>query len=226
MSLAPLRPEERQPRERRLVGGNLLVRLQPTAGSLARRRWMVRLAKYLMPVLAVALLASIALWPEFSRLADQQRVIMRRLTSTENDSARVIEPHYRGVDEHDRPYTLTSATAVQDGPERVNLTDPKADITTQSGSWAMLQSQYGVFMQQTNLLDLSGDVVLYRDDGTTLHTDTATVDLKAAVAAGNDQVHAEGPFGVLDAQAFTITDGGDVIQFTGPARLHLNGAEP
>ena len=39
-----------------------------------------------------------------------------------------------------------------------------------------------------------------------MSTDTATVDLKAGVAAGADMVHAEGPFGTLDAQGFTLTD--------------------
>jgi lipopolysaccharide export system protein LptC len=36
-------------------------------------------------------------------------------------------------------------------------------------------------------------------------------------------VHAEGPFGTLDAQGFALTDKGSVIQFTGPGRLVLNG---
>jgi hypothetical protein len=35
--------------------------------------------------------------------------------------------------------------------------------------------------------------------------------------------HAEGPFGTLDAQGFTATDGGTVIHFAGPGRLLLNG---
>jgi hypothetical protein len=37
--------------------------------------------------------------------------------------------------------------------------------------------------------------------------------------------HAEGPFGVLDAQGFTLVDKGAAIQFHGPAKLTLNGRE-
>ena len=37
-----------------------------------------------------------------------------------------------------------------------------------------------------------------------------------------DRVHAEGPFGSLDAQGFAVTDHGAVVQFTGPGRLVLN----
>ncbi len=65
--------------------------------------------------------------------------------------------------------------------------------------------------------------MLYRDDGTTLKSSVATIDLKQGAAAGNEPVHAEGPFGVLDAQAFALTDKGDTIQFTGPAKLVING---
>ena len=45
----------------------------------------------------------------------------------------------------------------------------------------------------------------------------------ANAAASHEMVHAEGPFGVLDAQGFTVLDRGAVVQFTGPARLVLNG---
>ena len=40
---------------------------------------------------------------------------------------------------------------------------------------------------------------------------------------GAEPTHAEGPFGSLDAQGFTLTDKGAAIEFTGPAHLVLNG---
>ena len=40
-----------------------------------------------------------------------------------------------------------------------------------------------------------------------------------------DSVHAEGPFGVLDAQGFTVMDKGAAIDFPGPAHLVLNGTD-
>ncbi len=70
-------------------------------------------------------------------------------------------------------------------------------------------------MQHAGLLDLSGDVALYRDNGVTLRTQSAAMDLKAGAAAGNEATHAEGPFGTLDSQGFALVDKGDVIQFDG-----------
>lgn len=199
------------------------MRRPPTSRNLARRRFAITLTKWLLPALALALLASIALWPEFDRATEQARLAFRRV-SNEIEGGQLIEARYHGIDEKGRPYTLTAATAQQAGPERVNLTTPKGDITLQDGTWLMLQAKQGVFMQHSNQLDLSRDVTLYRDDGTTLVTASASIDLKNGAAAGAEQVHAEGPFGTLDAQGFTLVDKGSTIQFAGPAHLVLNAA--
>lgn len=190
---------------------------------LARRRWGVGVAKRLLPVVALALLASIALWPEFERETSQARISYRR-DAVAPQSGEMTKAVYHGVDERGRPYTMTAAKAHQISPERVNLIEPKGDITLEAGSWLMVQSHEGVYLQHLDNLDLSHDVVIYRDDGTTITTDAATVDLKAGAAGGAEMVHAEGPFGVLDAQGFALTDKGAAIQFFGPGRLLLNSA--
>jgi lipopolysaccharide export system protein LptC len=188
---------------------------------MARRRRGVGVAKRLLPVFALALLASIAVWPEIARETTQARLAYRR-DAVAPRNGEMTEATYHSVDDRGRPYTMTAAKAHQVSPERVNLTTPKADISLESGGWLMVQSRRGVYLQHRDILDLSRDVVLYRDDGTTLTTDSATVDLKAGAAAGADLVHAEGPFGTLDAQGFALTDKGAAIQFFGPGRLVLN----
>jgi len=199
-------------------------RVVPTLASIARRRWFVVWTKRLLPLAALGLLSLIALWPEIDKVQDQSRVTFRRVTSAVGGGAMVTGARYRSVDDRGRPYTVTASTATQVGPDRVNMTQPKGDVTLQSGSWLMLQAHHGVYMQHLGQLDLQGDVILYRDDGTTLHGPTATIDLKQGAAASSNQVHAEGPFGTLDAQGFALVDKGRTIQFTGPARLVLNGS--
>jgi lipopolysaccharide export system protein LptC len=143
-----------------------------------------------------------------------------------NGGATLTDARYRGVDEQGRPYTVTAATAEQVTQDRINLTAPKADIALANGTWLMLQSKHGVYLQNSNQLDLSKDVTLYRDDGTTVTSASASIDLKLGAAAGAEPTHAEGPFGTLDAKGFTITDKGTAIQFIGPAHLVLNGSTP
>ena len=180
------------------------MRRPPSQAGIARRRFLISATKWLLPVGALALLATIALWPELDRTAEQGRVAFRRMGRDLN-GAQVTDARYRGVDERGRPYTVTAATAQQVGPERINLTDPQGDMTQESGTWLMLQSKQGVFMQHASQLDLSDKVVLYRDDGTTLYTEAASIDLKNGAAASAEPVRAEGPFGTLNAKGFTIT---------------------
>ena len=207
------------------MGGMVRRRPTPTARAIARRRFIVGSTKWLLPLFAVLLLGSIAAWPEITRVSDQGRVAFRRAFQVDPDSGQMLKPRYRGIDERSRPYTVTAATAQQTSSERIALTQPKGDLTTESGTWIYVEAKEGVFIQHRSLMDLSHDVSLYREDGTVLQSDTAALDLKAGVATSADKTHAEGPFGILDSQGFTLTDKGAVIQFAGPAHGILNAAE-
>jgi lipopolysaccharide export system protein LptC len=224
MTVAPL-PSRDRLGLRRPVPARRISR--PVASAImrqmARRRWLVAFAKRLLPIVALALLASVALWPEIARDSERARLSYRRGIAPP-ESGQMTAATYHGVDSGGRPYTITAAQAQQVNPERINLTEPKGDISLESGSWLMAQSHQGVYLQHLNSLDLSDEVHLYRDDGTTLTTSSASLDLKLGAAAGAEMVHAEGPFGTLDAQGFAVTDRGAVLQFSGPGRLVLNSA--
>jgi len=216
---APVRPAER------LVGiAASRLRRPPTPGRIARRRLMILLAKLALPVLALALLTTMAMWPELKRSAAEVRLDLHQMIPDVAGDT-VIDARFHGIDERGRPYTVTASEATQVNPDRINLTIPKGDVTLQNGTWLMLQSKNGVYRKQEDELDLSHAVTLYRDDGTTMLTESAAVDMKNGAAAGAQPVHAEGPFGVLDAKGgFTFTDKGEEVQFAGPAHLVLNGA--
>ena len=217
MTIAKLPLPPQPPRAERLVGSG--PRRLPA--DIARRRYAVGLTKRLLPVVALVLLSLVALWPEIG--PDGRSRFKYRAHGLVPESGQLTGVHYNGVDDRDRPYTMTATSAHQVSPERIDLVEPKGDINLESGGWLMAQSHQGVYGPHTGLLDLSGDVVLYRDDGMTLVTDVATLDLKAGVAGSVERVHVEGPFGHLDAQGFSMTDRGTVLQFTSPGRLLLNG---
>jgi lipopolysaccharide export system protein LptC len=216
-------PEDRHTGGYLLSGSGPRERVPPAPRRIARRRFLITLTKWSLPMGAMALLASIALWPEIQEATLKARLEMNHITG-EVDGGKLVEARYNGIDERGRPYTITAATAWQIDPERVGLTMPKGDITLENGTWLMVTSKEGTFMQHLNQLDLVKDVTLYRDDGTTMHTESASIDVKAGAAAGSQPTHVEGPFGVLDAQGFTVMDKGTAIDFPGPAHLILNGA--
>ena len=197
----------------------------PTPGRIARRRILITLTKWLLPLLASALLALVALWPELQRTTIHAKIGDGHL-SGEVEGGRMMDVRYNGVDEKGRPYTVTAESAKQVEPDRIALTMPKGDITLQNGTWLMVTARSGTYIQKLNQLDLQTDVTLYRDDGTMMKTGAASVDIKDGAAASSTPVHAEGPFGVLDAQGFTLMDKGETVEFAGPAHLILNGTNP
>ena len=211
------------------TGGYLAIQrgrgppMAPSASGIARRRWMMSASKILMPAAALLLLASIAIWPELDRATDKARVAMHGMGGSV-EGARLANAHYHGVDERGRPFTVTAGSASQKDVDRVDFVMPNADMTLENGSWINVTSRQGVFERKAQLLDLSGDVVLYRDDGTTLRTEAATVAVKEGAASGAEPTHVEGPFGTIDATGFTTLEKGAVIQFWGPAQVMLNGA--
>lgn len=222
---APLGTTMRPARNRTAIAGSVIRRPAPSARAIARRRFFVWLTKWSLPIFALVLLAAVALWPEIVKVKDKSRVAFRRALQLEPESGEMRGPRYNGVDERGRPYTVTATIARQTSPNRIVLTDPKGDAVTEAGTWLMVTAQEGVFLQHEQLLDLAKDVVLYREDGTRIESDTAAIDLRQGAAANNDKTHAEGPFGILDSQGFTLIERGSVIQFQGPAHLVLNAAE-
>ena len=192
--------------------------------QMARRGNAVRFAKYALPVIALALLSSIALWPEITRTIERGRVTWHRLSMIDTSGGEMRLPRYRGFDEQNQPYMVSAQAAVQIDQDRYKLRNPRGDVTTRSGTWLQVQSRHGIYAQHENQLDLSQDVMLYKQDGTVMNTASATIDMKQGVATSSVYTHAEGPFGTLDAEGFTLVDKGGIVQFHGPAKLVLNGA--
>lgn len=198
----------------------------PSAAQIARRRILVRLAKLLLPLLGVALLVGIAVWPEIDRMEDRARVSFRRVANTGPDAVRVVEPRYQGIDEQNRPYTVTAEVAAQtDSPDIIDLSRPRADIVMTDGSWVLLESREGRYDRKGSLLDLSGEVTLWQDGGNMLVTDAAEIQLRDGSASGDRPVAAQGPFGTLVSEGFRLTDRGQIVIFTGRARAVLEGGQ-
>ncbi len=221
MTVAPLP----RPRSDRLGTAASRVRQAPTQRELVSRRRTVLWSKRLLPVVALLLLSLLALWPDLANEFNGRLRFRHGGLSADLQAGKLLQVRYHGIDSRNRPYTITAEEAVQAGGERINLVQPKGDLVNETGSWTYVESRDGVYIQHAGLLDLSGDVVLYRDNGVTLKTQSVAMDLKAGAATSSDPTHAEGPFGTLDSQGFALVDKGNIIQFDGKSHLVLNGSE-
>jgi lipopolysaccharide export system protein LptC len=208
-------------RERMLDG---LRRHNPeTLSAIARRSFTVTALKKTLPVAAAVLLIALALAPSWRAGPDANRVTYH-VQATPGDSAasRMQGAQYHGVDQQGQPFTVTAENADQKTADLLALTSPVGDITMKSGAWLQLKSDTGLFHQKAQQLGLTGHVILYRNDGSTMNVAHADVDLHAGTATSSSPVQAQGPWGTLTAaNGFLLTNRGTDITFNGPATLTL-----
>ncbi|WP_297370538.1 LPS export ABC transporter periplasmic protein LptC [Acidocella sp.] len=194
--------------------------------QLAKRSQRVAWAKKLLPVAAALLLVALVIVPSLRLGPDSNRVSYQVSDgSGPPPTSKLLGATYHGTDQQGNPFTVTADTAIQSQSNLVTLTNPEGDISLKSGTWLMLKAQSGLYHQDTSQLELTGNVTLYRNDGTTMTTSAATLDLHAGIAQGSAQVQAQGPFGKLTAQnGFEVVDRGTGISFKGPVDLTLTQA--
>ena len=202
-------------------------RRAPTRGQLARRRFVVRWTKRLLPALALGLLGLIVFWPEIEGNEEHSRVSFRRTMQARPEALRVVNPRYQGVDDLNRPYTITARTGQQRGSADIlDLDEPKGDLTLTDGSWVYVQSRTGRYDKPASHLDLLGDVQAYTDDGILFLTEQAAVQIDTGEISGEKPVAAQGSFGTLTAtDGFKVLERGAVVHFLGKSHAVLEAEE-
>ena len=87
------------------------ARVAPSLRGMARRQAGVRLAKLALPAIALALLCLLLFWPEID--GKDGRLSFRRGPAVVAEALQVTAPLYQGLDELNRPYTVTALLARQ-----------------------------------------------------------------------------------------------------------------
>lgn len=180
--------------------------------------------KVLLPALAAALILLVVAWPQFTIDDGGFRLSVSKLAPDQADSLTMLNARFDGLDEKDRPYTLTADMATQSDSDKdlVELELPKADITLEDGTWLALTARSGEYRQKSRILDLAGSVSLFHDQGFELRTEAARVDLAKGVAEGAQPVQGQGSAGFIEAEGFRVLDRGARIIFTGKAHMIVN----
>ncbi len=195
---------------------------QPQRLSLHNRYSVfVGFMKVLLPAMAAALILLVAAWPQFTIDDGQFRLSISELAPDQADSLTMLNARFDGMDESDRPYTITADMATQSDSDKdlIELELPKADVTLEDGTWLALTAKSGEYRRQSRLLELSGSVSLFHDGGFELRTEAARIDLGDGVAEGAQQVEGQGGAGFIEAEGFRVLNRGARILFTG--RTHL-----
>lgn len=200
------------------------ARRVPRAEQIVRRQRLVQAMKLLMPLLAACVLALMVFWPEIE--GGNSRLSFRRGPALVPEALQLVAPRFQGVDELNRPYTVTARSARQPGQEEVMLLDlPRADILLTDGGWVYVESVRGRYDRAAQHLDLEGDVEIYHDNGTLFRTEAAAVQVNAGTAHGERPTKVQGSFGTIESEGFEMLERGTVMIFTGRARAILEGRQ-
>ncbi len=177
----------------------------------------VRRLRVILPALAVVALAIVLLWQRI-----QAEFNHPSQTSAEERQARMVNGRYVGSDSHGRPYTVTYDSAQQPpGGGPIEMTNPTAELTLQNGHWVAVKADKGRYDQAASLIDLSGNVQLFHDEGYRFTTERAHVEFAKNLVWGDRAITGQGPKGDVVARGFRVLDNGDAFVFTGPTRLTL-----
>jgi lipopolysaccharide export system protein LptC len=183
----------------------------------------VALMKVALPLAAGILVLLVVIWPQLQKRSEGFRLEAAGPTLPDSQGQDMINARYNGIDQEGRPYTVTaeSATQPESQSDAVNLTAPKADLTTDGGAWLALSAETGLYHRKASALDLAGNVNGFHDQGYEFYTRTARVDLKAGTAAGDDPVAGHGPLGEMKGSGFRITERGKRMLLTGKSQLTI-----
>lgn len=183
---------------------------------------VVRLLRVLLPAFGVILVALVFLWPQIVTQEDHFRIGYADLRIA-NDELSMIQPRYVGTDLNDRPFSIRARSVrnvMPDGKEMI-LEAPDAEITLENGEWVMVTADSGRFHMPSQTLELVGSVRLYHDQGYTLETAKANVDLDRGLVSGRSSVSGHGPAGAIEGTGFLINNKDNSVFVRGPASMLL-----
>ncbi len=193
---------------------------RPRVRSSVLVAWM----KMLLPATALVLIALVILWPQL--LPQDGLLGGAKVTVSDVDTSRMANPRFVGVDEQNRPYEIIAVEALQQGGENdiVLLESPQGDVTLEDDTWLSLSAANGVWHRTEEIVDLSGGVELFQDEGHHLSSDTAHVDIPNCSVGSDSPTVGHGPSGMVEGEGFRLRDRGARIEFTGKAKAVLTGA--
>lgn len=178
----------------------------------------------LLPATALVLIALVILWPQL--LPQDGLLGGTKVKVSDIDTSRMANPRFVGVDEENRPYEIIALEALQQSGDGdiVLLEKPQGDVTLEDQTWLSLSAANGVWHRAKEVVDLSGSVELFQDEGHHLTSDTAHVDILNGSVISDTPTVGHGPSGMVEGEGFHLRDRGARIEFTGKAKAVLNGA--
>jgi lipopolysaccharide export system protein LptC len=183
---------------------------------------IVLFLKLLMPSFAVIAIALMILWPKIAEQKDKFRLgVTRPLLVSQTDNLSIVNSQFFSSDSKNQPFVLSADLAIETEPNSriINLTKPKASILLNNGMRINVVSDSGILYQQKNNVTLSGNCTGSSSEGHRLETEEVLIDLNNDSLIGKHKTFFHFPQGNIESDGLSVKDKGDIIKFTGNARM-------
>ncbi len=149
------------------------------------------------------------------------RMVFTNIPKSEELQNIMKKPRYQGVDVHNRPYTIDADSALQKDKDTVVLTNITADMTSDNSAWMALKAHTGELNMSTKKMVLTQGVEVFYEGGYQFRTDHANVDIAKNSMQGDSHIEGQGGAGTIEANSFSISERGNIINFNGSVRMLL-----
>jgi len=172
--------------------------------------------------IGVALTLVVASWLGFLHKSGDSKLEFKEAKIADSGEIALTGARYQGVTSSGKPFLITAAQVSEpnDGSGLIDMQQPRATITMKNGQIIKLQSNYGVFDQPDDVVDMSGDVVVTQPEkNLKLASDSLFADLKLGEMRSGVPVTVTDDARRIDAETMTVFDNGNRILFGGTVRM-------
>ncbi|MBL4741175.1 MAG: LPS export ABC transporter periplasmic protein LptC [Sneathiella sp.] len=187
-----------------------------------RHSRFVSTMKFVLPVLALTLLALAFFIPAFEK--DDTAISLEYQDVTVGDHKLTMSnPRFLSSDKDGQQYVVTaeSATQIDITSKVIELTNLQADISLKNNRWISLSAPKGKLNPDLGILDLQGGIDIFSDSGDQIYTKSAHIKLKERVIETLDGLRGHGPMGEIEADSLVVDQLNGNIKFVGNVKMIL-----
>ncbi len=187
----------------------------------------VRITRIVLPLIALGIIVVL-----FS-VKDVENTMISPIKNEGNSSEDIkqavtrnelLNPEFVSSDKKKQPYKITALRAIQGEKNKdlIMLEKPIGTMVLTNGNSVRMTSKTGAYRQDTERFFLEGDVFLQHDQGYSLQSSEAHIDLNKSYAWSEKDVMGKGPDMAIEAKGMQADGESGNIVFSGPAKLTLD----
>lgn len=188
---------------------------------------VVRVLRWVLPGLALILLASIFLISNKARIASQLIALPPEIAEVA-EGQKITNPHFAGVTRGGDAFSLYAEWALPDAPSprRIELAAPRATLDFKGGRSVETSAREGLLDLRTSEAVLAGEVSIRTSNGYLARSPRLVMSFETGNVTAEGPVRAEGPVGRIEAGGMALVqnldrqpEGNAVLVFSGGVKL-------